>query len=419
MLNPSFVRQGPCHFALRKAIEDELDRLEKEKILYKVDHSDWAAPIVPVPQKNGQLRICGDYKVTVNPVIDVNKYPLPRPEDMLAALAGGEKFTKLDLTNAYLQMVLDPECRKFVTINTHRGLYEYTRLPFGISSAPARFQKTMDIILQGLPKVLCYIDDILVTGKDDDDHYANLENVLKRLKDYGLKLKTEKCAFLRESIEYLGHKIDSKGVHATTEKLKGDAPRPINLQQLRSFLGLIHYYGKFIPNLATLLHPLNELLHKGTRWDWSNKCEQSFKAAKEALLSTSVLAHYDPSLPLKLAGDASPYGIGAVISHTMPDGSERPIAFASRTLSNSERNYAQIEREALSLIFGVKRFHSYLYGRTTDHKPLTAILGPKQGIPPLAAARLQRWAILLSAYTYDIEFKPTTAHSNRQPFEMA
>lgn len=115
-----------------------------------------------------------------------------------------------------------------------------------------------------------------------------------------------------------------------------DAPRPINLQQLRFFLGLIHYYGKFIPNLATLLHPLNELLRKGTRWDWSNKCEQSFKAAKEALLSTSVLAHYDPSLPLKLAGDASPYGIGAVISHTMPDGSERPIAFASRTLSNSE-----------------------------------------------------------------------------------
>ena len=184
-------------FALRKAIEDELDRLEKEKILYKVDHSDWAAPIVPVPKKNGQLRICGDYKVTVNPVIDVNKYPLPCPEDMLAALAGGEKFTKLDLTNAYLQMVLDSECRKFVTINTHRGLYEYTRLPFGISSAPAQFQKTMDIILQGLPKVLCYIDDILVTGKDDNDHYANLENVLKRLKDYGLKLKTKKCALLR------------------------------------------------------------------------------------------------------------------------------------------------------------------------------------------------------------------------------
>lgn len=210
---PKFCKARPVPFALRKAIEDELDRLEKEGILNKVDHSDWAAPIVPVPKKNGQLRICGDYKVTINPVIDVDKYPLPRPEDMLAALAGGEKFTKLDLTNAYLQMVLDPECRKFVTINTHRGLYEYTRLPFGISSAPAQFQKTMDIILQGLPKVLCYIDDILVTGKDDDDHYANLENVLKRLKEYGLKLKREKCAFLRESIEYLGHKIDSKGDH--------------------------------------------------------------------------------------------------------------------------------------------------------------------------------------------------------------
>ena len=120
---------------------------------------------------------------------------------MLAALAGGEKFTKLDLTNAYLQMVLDPECRKFATINTHCGLYEYTRLPFGISSAPAQFQKTMAIILQGLPKVLCYIDDILITGKDDNDHYTNLETVLKRLKEHGLKLKREKCAFLRDSID--------------------------------------------------------------------------------------------------------------------------------------------------------------------------------------------------------------------------
>ena len=194
------------------------------------------------------------------------------------------------------------------------------------------------------------------------------------------------------------------------------APQPRNIQELRSFLGLLNYYGKFIPNLPTLIHPLNSLLQHSQSWEWTSQCDQAFEQAKKALSSSQVLAHYDSSLPITLAGDASAYGIGAVISHTMPDGSERPIAFASRTLSPSERNYAQLEKEALSLIFGVKKFHQYLYGRkfmlVTDHKPLTAILGAKKGIPSLAAARLQRWAVLLSVYQYEIRFKSTLEHAN-------
>ena len=194
------------------------------------------------------------------------------------------------------------------------------------------------------------------------------------------------------------------------------APEPRNIQELRSFLGLLNYYGKFVPNLSTIVHPLNSLLQHAKKWKWSPECAQAFTEAKQALSSASVLVHYDPSLPLTLAGDASAYGIGAVISHRLPDGTEKPIAFASRSLSTSERNYAQIEKEALSLIFGVKKFHQYLYGRKflliTDHKPLLAILGPKKGIPSLAAARLQRWAVLLSAYQYEIQFKPTEAHAN-------
>ena len=156
-------------------------------------------------------------------------------------------------------------------------------------------------------------------------------------------------------------------------------------------------------NSSTILAPLNALLRKD--WSWTPECQRSFDKAKATLVGSDVLMHYDPLLPIKMAGDASAYGIGAVTSHVLPDGSERPLAFASRSLSSSERNYAQIEKEALFLVFGVKHFHAFLYGRpftiVTDHKPLIAILGPKKGIPPLAAARLQRWAWTLSAYLYD------------------
>ena len=195
-----------------------------------------------------------------------------------------------------------------------------------------------------------------------------------------------------------------------------DAPSPHNLQQLRSFLGLLNYYANFFPDLASLLHPLHILLRAKQLWHWSKACEQAFQKAKKRLVEAPVLAHYDPELPIVLAADASAYEVGAVISHKLPDGSERPVAFTSRTLSTSEKNYAQVEKEALPLIFGVRKFHQYLYGRkftlVTDHKPLTSILGPKLGIPPLAATRMQRWALLLSAYSYDICFRPTTAHGN-------
>ena len=217
----------------------------------------------------------------------------------------------------------------------------------------------MDSVLQGIPNVICYIDDILVTGSSDEDHYQNLARVFKRLQQHGFHLKQDKCAFMQDSVEYLGHKIYAKGLQALPGKIEAitNAPEPRNLQELRSFLGLLNYYGKFLPNLATLVHPLNTLLQHDKCWKWSAECAQAFQQAKQALSSASVLAHYDPTLPLTLAGDASVYGVGAVISHTLPDGSEKPTAFASRSLSTSERNYAQLEKEALSLVFGVKKFH--------------------------------------------------------------
>ena len=201
-----------------------------------------------------------------------------------------------------------------------------------------------------------------------------------------------------------------KWLHADEDKLEAivKVPKPHNVQQLRAFLGLLNYYGKFLRNLSTVLHPLNRLLCQHVKWEWTVACQEAFDKAKLLLTQSNVLTHYNPLLPLKLAGDASSYGVGAIISHVTPDGQEKPILFASRTLSASERNYSQIEKEALSLIFGIKKFHRYLFGRcftlVTDHKPLTTILGPKKGIPSLAAARLQRWALILSAYNYQIEF---------------
>ena len=415
--HPRFFKPRPVPFAIKAAIEAELDELEASGAIENVTHSDLAASIVPVPKKNGKFRICGDYNVTINRELDVDQYPLPKPEDLFATLAGGKKFSKLDLSKAYQQLPLDEDSMQYVTINTYRGLYRYTRLPFGVASAPAIFQKLMDSVLQGIPNVICYLD-ILVTGVNDNDHHRNLASVFERLQQHGFWLKQEKCAFMQESVEYLGHRIDAEGLHSLPSKVDAivNAPEPRNVQELRSFLGLLNYYGKFLPNLSSTVHPLNELLQQSKRWKWSTECSQAFQQAKQTLSSANIVTHYDPFLPLTLAGDASAYGIGAVISHIYPDGSERPITFVSRSLSTSERNYAQLEKEALSLVFGVKIFHQYLYGGkfplVTDHKLLLAILGPKKGIPSLAAARLHRWAVLLSAYQYEICFKNTREHAN-------
>ena len=415
---PKFCKARAVPHALKEPIERELERLEHLKIIEKANHSEWAAPVVPVLKPDGNIRLCGDYKITINPVLDVDKYPLPTPEDLFATLAGGQKFSKLDLSHAYQQVLLEEGSRKYVTINTHKGLYHYNRLPFGVASAPAVFQHLMEQILQGLPGVACYLDDVLITGRNDQDHLKHLEAVLHCLHDRGLRLKKSKCAFMQLSVEYLGYQVDAEGLHTTAGKVKAivDTPKPGDVKQLRSFLGLVNYYGRFVPNLATVAHPLNQLLSKDVKWQWNKECDSAFSSLKKQLAFQSVLVHYDVNLPVKLACDASSYGLGVVISHVMPDHSERPIAYASRSLSKAEKNYSQIEKEALSIIFGVTKFHKFLYGRfftlITDHKPLLSILGPKCAIPPLVAARFQRWAIRLSAYRYDVEYRSTAKHCN-------
>ena len=261
-----------------------------------------------------------------------------------------------------------------MTINTHRGLYRYTRLPFGIASAPALFQKAMDTILQGIPHTICYLDDILVTGANDVEHLSNLKEVLSRLQRHGVHLKQKKCCFMQDLVDYLGHHVTADGIHVDASKVEAlrQAPPPTNVSELRSFLGMLNYYGNFLQNLSTLLHPLNELLKAGQQWNWSHACNEAFEEAKRQLSTAPVLVHYDPDLPICLAGDASSYGIGAVLSHVLADGTEHPIAFASRSLQAAERNYAQIEKEALALIFGIQKFLSTSMGEPSHCSPTTS-----------------------------------------------
>ena len=196
----------------------------------------------------------------------------------------------------------------------------------------------MNQILEGTSGVSCILDDMIVTGESDAEQLANLEEVLQRLQHHGLRANKSKCEFFKEKITFCGHDIDSEGLHKTTDKTAAvlNAPRPQSVAEGRSFLGLVNYYHNFLPNLATILPPLNQMLERNYQWDWTDQCEEAF----DKVASDLELTHYDPNLPLQLACDASPVGIGVVLSHVMPDGTERPIAFASRSLSKAERSYA-------------------------------------------------------------------------------
>ncbi|UYV83182.1 hypothetical protein LAZ67_23000087 [Cordylochernes scorpioides] len=416
-VNPIFHKARPVPFAIRPAVTEALDKMVAKGYLCEVASSKWATPVVVVPKKNKEIRICCDFKVTLNKYLDTAAYPLPTQQDLFSTLAKGKYFSKLDLRNAYLQLEVDPGTRPLLTINTHKGLFRFKRMPFGLANAPSYFQSVMDRVLSGIGGVICYIDDVLIATASIEEHLALLKTIFARLAKYNIKLKKEKCLFLQKEIEYLGHLVTEEGIRPLDHKVQAiqKAKTPTNISELRSFLGLVNFYGKFIPNLPELLKPLHELLHKKRPWVWTKECGEAIDKCKNSITSERVLVPYDATLPLCLATDASQIGVGAVLSHII-EGQERPIMFASRTLSVAEQNYSQIEKEALAIIYGVTKFHQFIYGRKfiliTDHKPLVTILGSRSGIPTLSTSRLQRWALILSAYTYDIKFRRTQDHGN-------
>ena len=413
-----YFKPRPVPYALREKVGQELDKMEAEGTIEKVQCSDWAAPIVTVVKPDKSVRICGDYKVTVNAVSKLDNYPIPKTDDLLAEIGGGKWFTKLDLTQAYTQLELEEDSKQYTTINTHQGLYRFNRLPYGISSAPGIFQRCMENILRGIPYVQVRIDDILVAGRSKREHLASLHQVLQKLKDAGARLKKKKCVFLASEVIYLGLKIDSTGVHPVPDKLKAieEMPRPADVKQLQAYLGMLQYYARFFPHLSSVVAPLHTLLQKGVAWVWKHDHEKAWMESKRLLKSPKLLIHFDSEKELLLTCDASSYGLGAVLSHRMVDGTEKPIAYVSRTMNAAEKNYSQIEKEALAIVFGTKKFHQYLYGKQfeiqTDHKPLLGLFKENKQIPTMSPARIQRWALTLAAYEYTIVFKQGNKNGN-------
>lgn len=369
-------------------------------------------------KKDGSIRLCGDYRSTVNAVAQAASYPLPTVTEVLAKLRGGRIFSTIDLTQAYQQLKVTDDTAKTLTINTVKGLYRVNRLPFGVSAAPAIFQRCMDTTLAGISGISAYLDDIIVAGSTQEEHNHRLGIVLSRLENIGLRANRKKCFFGVPEVTFLGFKINSAGIHPTDDKLKAirDLPEPTSKTTLQSFLGMLAFYDRFLENRATVAKDLYTLLEKNRPWSWEAPHKTAFRKLKELILQRTTLVHYDESRPLLLSCDASPYGVGAVLAQLDSAGREAPIAFASRTLGDAERNYSQLDKEGLAIIYGAIHFHQYIAGRhiiiATDHQPLLGILGPQKPVPQVLSPRMMRWCVKLAAYDYELVYRPGRRHQN-------
>ena len=420
---PVFHKARPVPFALRDDLAKGYEEGIAKGVWKPVKFNEYGTPVVPIRKAHNpsslkpKLRICGDYSVGINDQLADHRHPIPLPEELMQRLGGGFGYTKVDLADAYNQIKLAPESQRRLALSTHQGVLLQQRLPFGIKSAPGYFQEIMENLTMDLPGVAVFLDDMLVSGKDAKDHLSNLESLLTRLNDKGLRCNLDKCQFAQQTVEYLGHTLSAEGI-SKGSKVEAviKMPPPTDVSNLKSFLGSVQFYGKFIPNLATISEPLYRLTKKASTWKWGNEEQETFEKLKKVLASDQVLVHFDPEKELGLACDASNVGIGAVLFHRYPDGSERSIANVSKTLTTAERNYSQIHKEALAIIFGLRKFYQFLYGRqfilVTDHKPLTSLFGPKKGTPLLAANRLARWALWLNQFDYKIEYRQTAKHGN-------
>lgn len=400
-------------FPLMPRVDEELERLEQSGIITPVQFSQFAAPIVIVKKSTGAIRICGDYSTGLNDQLESNHYPVPSTEHIFSDMARATVFSKVDLSDAYLQLEMDDESKALLTINTHKGLYTFNRLCPGVKPACAIFQEAVDKALAGIPDARSYFDDILIKSTNMHDHLHTIRLVLTRLKEFNLRAKPEKCEFFKTEIRYLGLIIDEHGQRPDPDKTRAIAemPSPTNTSELRSFLGAVGFYIKFIPSMSDVRAPLDRMMKKDVQFTWGEECEAAVKRFREILTSNLVLCHYDSDRRVTIASDASQVGIGGLAFHKDEDGAIKVFHYASRRLTDTETRYSQIEKEALGIVYAVERFRDYVLGRNftlqTDHKPLLAIYGSSKGVPGHVANRLRRWALTLSAYDFNMEFVGT------------
>ena len=400
------VRRLP--FGLRDKVDQKLDDLLDKDIIEEVPNTPttWVSPLVVAPKPDGDIRVCVDMR-RANEAIVRERHPIPTVEEILYDLNGSTVFSKLDLKWGFHQVELEEESREITTFVTHRGLYRYKRLMFGISSAPEKYQKIISDVIQGCSGAANIADDLIVHGADLEEHERNLHAVLQRLRESGLTLNGEKCQFRLHRLTFFGHDLSSEGVAPSEEKIAAvvNAQAPKNVSEVRSFVQLVQYSSKFIPNFSQAAEPLRKLLRKGQPFVWGTEQQLAFEELKRLMTSANALAYFRGDCKTRIVADAGPDGLGAVLLQ-LHGGEWRAVSYASRNLTEVERRYAQTEKEALALVWACERFNLYVYGREfeleTDHKPLECIIS-RTSKP---SARIERWELRLQCHNYRVVYRP-------------
>lgn len=416
---PVYQRAYRIPYSQRDEMAKQIRDLEEEGIV-EPSKSPWGAPALLVEKPDGSSRLVVDYR-RLNAVTRVDPYPIPDIQETLAQLGSARYFSVVDLAAGFWQIEMDPRDKNKTAFNTPSGHYEWNRMPMGLVNSPAVWQRTADVILEGLIGQSChvYMDDIVIYSRDFDSHLRDIERVLKRLRAAGLKLKPSKCQFLRSQVKYLGHIVSADGVRPDPEKEEAirNFPRPTKVREIREFLGLVGYYRRFIDNFAKIAKPLTALTSKYATFRWGDSEEGAYCKLRDKLLTAPVLGYPDFGSPFILATDASQYALGAVLSQ-VKDGIERPIAFASRQLNKAEVNYSATEKECLAAIWATRHFRCYLYGRRfkiiTDCRPLRWLMNVRD-----PGSRLARWNLQLQEYDYEIIHKPGSGHTNADALSRA
>jgi hypothetical protein len=382
--------------------------MEAGGVIERIDASPWMSNVVAAKKKDGSLRLCVNL-TAVNKALVIDRYPLPTMDELTAKLIGSTVFSKIDLLWGYLQLPLASDCRYLTAFVTHEGVFQFKSLPFGLATGPSAFHKVIRKIFEGLEGCVSILDDILVFGSSMAEHDENLRRVLDRLVKYNATIRRDKCVIGAAEVDFNGHRVSGSGIKPLVSNVAAilNIPVPVDAKQLMRFICTASYYMKFIPGFEDLCEPLRRLLKADVEWNWSPACQTSFDELKQRISQPPVLAHFNPVAPIFITCDASAFALGAQLSQYQ-EGEERPIAFASRTLSPAERNYSASEREALACLWASEHWHFYVYGRrftlVTDHQALKTLLSSAgSGHRPL---RLHRWADRLFQYDFSVVYRP-------------
>ena len=369
--------------------------------------SPWSTGCVIVSKSNGTSRLCIDYR-ELNAITVPDDYPMPHVTEILQQLGGNKVFSTLDCNAGFHSLAIDENDIPKLAFSTVFGKYTFVRLPFGLRNAPSAFQRVMDNVLcsKTYKTLFVYMDDIIIFTKTLEEHIKELEEIFMLLYKNGLRLKPSKCCFAKTHLEYLGHVVSAEGIHPNEQKIKAlrDFPSPICVSDVQSFMGLVNYYRKFINKCAEYSIPLNKLLRKDTKFEWTPECETSFNYFKSVLISDAVLVHPDPDKRFYLAVDASDYSCGGVLQQKDDEGNFRPVWYISRSLSGHEQNYTTTEKELLAMIYCILQCKCLLYGKAftvyTDHVALKWMFSLKA-----PSQRICRWSEKLRDFTIDVQHR--------------